>query len=120
MKKILAILFHPIWLAFLGLLALALIVWFFGPLIAIAEWRPLELAWTRLTLIAVIVLVYVGKKLYGAHKARVANAKMTQGLLAAAPADKAQPEVSASAQEISSRKSISQSSYATSRTERAP
>jgi type VI secretion system protein ImpL len=99
MKKILGIIFHPVLLAVLGLIALAAVIWFFGPLLAFAEFRPLEREWARLALIGLIVAIYVGKKLWGLYKAKRANAQMVDGLLRAAPAA-APGEPSASAQEV--------------------
>jgi type VI secretion system protein ImpL len=99
MKAMFKILFHPVLLAILGLLALAAIIWFVGPLIAIASWRPLEPDWVRIALIAVAVLLYVGKKLWGLIKAKRTNANMVDGLMRAGPAQPA-PGESASAQEV--------------------
>ncbi|MGB0129434.1 MAG: type VI secretion protein IcmF/TssM N-terminal domain-containing protein, partial [Rhodocyclaceae bacterium] len=99
MKKILGTLFHPVLLAVLGLVALAAVIWFFGPLLAFADWRPFEPEWVRFATIAAIVLLYVGKKAWGAFAAKRANSQMMDGLLRAAPGA-AQPEVSASAEEV--------------------
>jgi len=99
MKKILGILFHPILLAVIGLLALSAVIWFFGPLLAFAAWRPLEPEWARLALIAVIFLLFVGKKLWVVLKAKRVNAQMMDGLLRSAPAAAA-AQPSASAEEV--------------------
>ncbi|MGS0756898.1 hypothetical protein ACVBEH_21090 [Roseateles sp. GG27B] len=39
-KKLLQTIFHPLTLTLLGLLALAALIWWIGPLIAIGEHRP--------------------------------------------------------------------------------
>ncbi len=99
MKKIFGLLFHPIVLAVIGLLALGTIVWFFGPLIAIASWRPLEAEWARWLFISLIVIVYIARKAWLAHRAKRVNAQMMDGLLQAAPAAP-QAGTSASTEEI--------------------
>jgi type VI secretion system protein ImpL len=90
MKKILGILFNPWLLLVLGLIALSLVIWIVGPLLAIAERRPLESTAARLLLIGLIVLAVVLRKLWQAWKARSTNAKVVDQLLvqpAAAGAD---------------------------------
>ena len=47
MKKILQTVFHPIALSIYGLLALAALIWWVGPLIAFGERRPLDGIWER-------------------------------------------------------------------------
>jgi type VI secretion system protein ImpL len=56
MKRLLRLL-HPVVLAVLALLMLVLLVWFFGPLIAFGESRPLDGVFERSLAIAVILLV---------------------------------------------------------------
>ena len=81
MKKLLGALFGPWVLLALGLLALSLVIWLVGPLIAIAEHRPLETGSARLWLIGVIVLAVVLRKLWQAWKAGRTNAKVVDQLL---------------------------------------
>jgi len=81
MKKILGVLFNPWLLLVLGLVALSLVIWIVGPLLAIADLRPLESASARLGLIGFIVLVIVLRKLLQALKARSTNAKVVDQLL---------------------------------------
>jgi type VI secretion system protein ImpL len=80
MKKIFKALFHPVVLGILGLLALALIIWFVGPLIAIAGHAPLESAVARWIVIGVIVLIAVLRLIIVKWRARKANAKLVEGL----------------------------------------
>jgi type VI secretion system protein ImpL len=98
MKKILRFLFHPVLLAVLGLAALCALIWFVGPLIAIARWRPLEPEWIRTVLIVVVVGTYAAKKLWSLIKAKQLNTRLLEGLLRAPPPVPGEP--SAGAQEV--------------------
>ncbi|WP_342113436.1 type VI secretion system membrane subunit TssM [Pseudoduganella sp. OTU4001] len=89
MKKLFALLCNRWVLAVLGLAAIALLVWIVGPLIAIAEYRPLEPVLARLVLIGLVLLFYIGKALWQWFKARQANARLMDGLLKQAPAPSA-------------------------------
>ncbi|SFG09877.1 type VI secretion system protein ImpL [Duganella sp. CF458] len=80
-KKLLACLLNRWVIALLGLLALSLLIWFVGPLIAIADYRPLEPGAIRAALIALAILFYIGKQLWKLLKARRANARLMDGLL---------------------------------------
>ncbi|WP_201212563.1 type VI secretion system membrane subunit TssM [Rhodocyclus purpureus] len=82
MKKILALLTHPVLLAIVGLLALAALIWFVGPLVAIDRFRPLESATVRWLLIALIFAAWLLKKLWDLIKARQLNTKLLEGLRA--------------------------------------
>ncbi len=57
----------------LGVIAVSLIIWFFGPLLAIGTYRPLEGFWLRISIItflfSVLIAVY-GWKLYKRRKAQ--------------------------------------------------
>ena len=79
--KLLRVIFHRRVLAVLGLIAVALLIWFIGPLIAIATWRPLEPEWVRHTIIGLILLFYAGRALWQVIKARRANAQLAQALV---------------------------------------
>lgn len=74
---------HKRWLvgAFV-VLAVALIVWFVGPLLGIADARPLATATARLVLIALIVLGWLGVELLLAWRERQRNRAMLQALTA--------------------------------------
>ncbi|MEY4764014.1 MAG: hypothetical protein RI907_687 [Pseudomonadota bacterium] len=82
MKKLLSSVFNGTVLAVIGLLALSLLIWIVGPLIAIGSARPLESVWARLILIFLIVGTYVGLKVYSAWKAKKANQQVVDQLLA--------------------------------------
>jgi type VI secretion system protein ImpL len=86
MKKLLGLLIHPWTLAILGLLALALIIFLIGPLVAIGRWRPLETTFAQLVLIGAIVALYLAVKLVSWLRARRTNRGVVAALSAAAPA----------------------------------
>ncbi len=67
----------------LGVLALALLVWFIGDAIAIFERRPLESPWVRGILVAFIVLGWAGLELYRIWRARRANDKLLEQMAGA-------------------------------------
>ena len=85
MKKLLGLIFNGWVLAFLGLLAISLLIWIVGPLIGIGDARPLESATVRLIVIGVIVLLYVLQKLWKAWAARRTNSAVVNQMLAEAP-----------------------------------
>ena len=97
MKKLLSFVFNGVVLAIIGLLALSLLIWIVGPLIAIGSVRPLESIWARLILIGVIVGTYALVKLIGAIRARKANQAVVNQLIAPPPkgadAEPESPEV---------------------------
>lgn len=93
MKKLLALLFHPWLLLTLGLLAVALLIWFIGPLVAIGELRPLESVNARLIAIALPVLTVLLRSGWRAWKARRTQRKMMDSLLTHAPSTPAAPSV---------------------------
>ena len=86
MKKLFGLIFNRWVLAILGLIAIGLLIWHVGPLIAIAEYRPLEPATVRWALIGLIVAIYFGRLLWRFIKAKTINAKLFDGLLKQAPA----------------------------------
>jgi type VI secretion system protein ImpL len=83
MKAVFKFLFHPALSSLLGLVALILLIWFVGPLIALAGWTPLQSELARGILIA-LVLVFVGLRLaWRKWKANKNNAQLVAGLLGA-------------------------------------
>ncbi|UZZ13303.1 type VI secretion system membrane subunit TssM [Ectopseudomonas mendocina] len=69
----------------LGLIALSLVIWFVGPLIAIGGFEPLASATVRWILIALLFLTWIGFRVLRLIQARRNAAKVMQGLVAVAP-----------------------------------
>ena len=65
----------------IGIIALSLLIWFFGPLISIAGNIPLETVLARLIAILVIILIWVGYQLFVQIHAKRANASMVNELI---------------------------------------
>ena len=78
----------------IGILALALLVWWIGPTISISNFRPYEQEYVRWIQIAFIVLTPVVRWAWRYFRAKRANAALTDGLLQPPPAE-AQPSASA-------------------------
>ena len=91
MKKLLSVLFNGWVLAIIGLLALSLVIWIVGPLVAIGTLRPLETLWARLILIGLIAGIYALSKAIGAMRARKTNQSVVNQLLAPAPKSANEP-----------------------------
>ena len=64
----------------IGIIALGLLIWFFGPLISIAGKIPLETELSRLIAILLIVMLWVGYQLFVQIRANRANAQMVNEL----------------------------------------
>ena len=86
MKAILRLLFGSFMLRLAGALALGLMIWFAGPLLAFAQWHPLESANARIALIAMVLVLWLGKRLLGALRQKLFNRKLLEALAPAAPA----------------------------------
>jgi type VI secretion system protein ImpL len=94
MKAFFKIILHPVLLTILGLIALALVIWFIGPLISIAGFAPLGSAMVRLIIIGAIVLFFILRAVWRKIKARKNNAQLLDGLVKSseAPGQPAQSE----------------------------
>lgn len=99
MKRIPGYLFNRWTMALLGLVALALLIWFAGPLIAIAEYRPLESEAMRWTLIILVFVFYAGRQAWRIIKAKKLNTRLLEGLLHHPPASP-KPDNEAGAEEV--------------------
>lgn len=89
MKKLFGWLFHPLLLALLGLAAVALVVWFGGPLLAVANVRPLESETARAIVIGVIVALWLARAVWKLIKPKLQNTRLLDGLAkSAAPQPK--------------------------------
>ncbi|MDK2126555.1 type VI secretion system membrane subunit TssM [Parachitinimonas caeni] len=93
MRSILGLIFNRWVLAALGFLCFALLVWFIGPLVAIAEYRPLGPAWIRLALIFGVVFAYLFTVTLEFWRARRASKSLEAGMLA--PAQTVEPGTAA-------------------------
>nr|WP_316643659.1 type VI secretion system membrane subunit TssM [uncultured Roseateles sp.] len=93
MKKFLSVIFSPLALILYGLLALAALIWWIGPLIAIGESRPLDGVWTRVIVILAIFGIFALIKGIGAWKRKRANAEMVAGMSGGASASDREAEV---------------------------
>ena len=69
-------------LEILGILLLALLVWFAGPYFAFADWRPFNPEWARLTAIALVVLIWAAIKVAKLIKASSASSKLASAVAA--------------------------------------
>ena len=86
MKKILGWIFNRWTLAAVIFLGIALTLWIVGPLVAVADSRPLESSNARGWAIGVVALVFVLRMAWSTWRARRGNAAMVGEMLAAAPA----------------------------------
>lgn len=82
LRKVLGLVFNRWVLAALGLVALALVIWFAGPLLAFADRRPLESETARWVLIGLIVFAFLGGLAWKRWQAKRANAQLMAGLAA--------------------------------------
>jgi Uncharacterized protein conserved in bacteria len=94
MKKLLGWVFNRAVLTAVGLLLLAALIWFGGPLIEVAGYPPLARAWTRGILIGLVFAFVLGPLAWRAWRSSRANARLIEGLTRpAAEAAKEDPEV---------------------------
>ncbi|MEY2688859.1 MAG: hypothetical protein RL375_3057, partial [Pseudomonadota bacterium] len=95
MKAVLGLIFNRWLLYAIGLLALCALIWWVGPLVAIADWRPLDSVRARLITLGLILLVIVGVLGLRAWRSRQRNQVVVQGLMAKPAGPPANPEVAA-------------------------
>lgn len=81
MKRIFRALLHPVFLGILGLVALALLIWFVSPMVAIAGHVPFESENVRWIVIGLLVLLVVLRLLIRKLRARASNSRLLDGLL---------------------------------------
>lgn len=82
MKKLLGLIFNRWVFIALLLITLSLLIWIVGPLVAIADARPLETEFSRWVAIGVIVLMAVAIAAWKQWRARSGNAAVVKQLLA--------------------------------------
>ncbi|MEO0975297.1 MAG: type VI secretion system membrane subunit TssM, partial [Pseudomonadota bacterium] len=97
MKAFFKFITQPWLVSLLGLLALSLVVWIVGPLIAVAGYEPLIGEIPRFIVIFVLTVIWGLGNLRKQHEANKANEEIAEGLVAAAPSDE---EPDASGEEV--------------------
>lgn len=83
MKKLLALIFNRWTLSAVLLIAVSLTLWIVGPLVAIADWRPLESEGARWTCIGVLFLLFVLVFVWSQWRTRRSNAAVVNQLVTA-------------------------------------
>ena len=73
-------LISPLVLGTLGVVALSALFWWFGPLLALGNWRPLEGWISRVLIIALTWCLWVGRFVWLAWRQRKANAALLHGI----------------------------------------
>lgn len=68
---------------FVGICGIIILIWFFGPLIAIADVKPLANRYVRIAVIAIIVAFYIGKLTYRILRQSRRNAVLVDEIKAA-------------------------------------
>jgi type VI secretion protein IcmF len=91
--RLFRLLFSRRMLVFLGLLALAAIIWFGGPLLAIADYRPLEPARTRWICIIAIFGVWIIRSLFRWWRAKNINDKLLSRMAKARESEAASSKI---------------------------
>lgn len=71
----------------LGLMALVLLVWFGGPLLAIADWKPLASVASRLVFLLLLLVVYLSVGLWRSRQQRRDNEKVVTEMMASGEQD---------------------------------
>ncbi|MEX8519898.1 MAG: type VI secretion system membrane subunit TssM [Leptothrix sp. (in: b-proteobacteria)] len=102
MKKLLAFLFNRWTLALIALLAISLVIWHGGPLLALGSYHPLDTERSRWICIGVLTLLVLGLLAWRSWRARRGNQAVVEQLLAK-PADAAAPAESADLQAVRQR-----------------
>ena len=85
LKTLLAVLTARWFLTLLGVAILALVIWFFGELLAFGDWRPFESELSRLAAILVLTFIWGAGNLLAQRKARRANEAFVSELAKAPP-----------------------------------
>ncbi len=80
MKRILQVLLSPVVIGTLGVLVLSALLWWVGPLVAIADVAPLGPFWVRVVLLALLWLAWIARLVFVAWKKKRTNAVLLQGL----------------------------------------
>ncbi len=100
MRRLFSFLFNPTLLLVIGAICLALLVWFGGPLIAIAQWHPLESSVARIVLIVLLLVLWLGKRIATALMAKIRNRRFFEALGSKAAADGAAAQPAGDAEQL--------------------
>lgn len=98
MNNIIKILTNPLLISIIGLIALSVVIWFGGPLIAISDSKPLESDFSRLLAILVITLIWGLNNFRVQNKQKKKDADML-GDIAQSQTDKSSAQDSRSLEE---------------------
>lgn len=79
----------------LGVIALAAVIYFLGPLFAFGDWRPLESEAARYIFILLLAIAWLVRRVLKLISDRKAEQSIVEGVVEAAPAAEPQPDVSA-------------------------
>ena len=99
MKFLFRLIFSRWMLTIIGVLAIAVVVWWVFPMISINEFRPFEADWVRILHIAIVAFVPIARWLWRVWRARRASAALTRGLLVQPAAASAPARFDPSAEE---------------------
>ena len=64
----------------IGVIAVSLLVWFVGPLIAVADYKPMAADWVRMLIIVVLLLCWAGSNMYRLSKSRSNDRHLADGM----------------------------------------
>ncbi len=106
-KKIIAVLTAKWLITLIGAIILSLLVWFFGPLLAFAEYRPLESEFARMITVLVIVVIWGLANLFSVMRQKRSNDQMIEDMAEAADSGPS-PDEMASADEVAQLKERAQ------------
>jgi type VI secretion system protein ImpL len=87
MKALFKLLFGGFMLRLAGAVALGLVIWFAGPLLAFAQWHPLEGENARLGTIALVLVLWLGKRLLTLLRQKIFNRKLLDAMVPAPAKD---------------------------------
>ncbi len=99
LKRIISVLTARWLVTLIGAIILALLVWFIGPLIAIADMRPLESDLVRFIVILVILVIWGVANIISLLRAKKANDQLVQGIAQTGAADAKSAELEAAKKE---------------------
>lgn len=110
-KKLFAILTAKWLITLIGAIILSLLIWFFGPLLAFADMRPLDGEFARLITVLVIVVIWGLANLFSVMRQKRSNDQMIEDMVEAADTGPS-PDELASADEVAQLKERAQDALA--------